>query len=30
MVKKLNILHRPCEGGHVGYSPSNELEIEYL
>ncbi|CAD8088477.1 unnamed protein product [Paramecium primaurelia] len=20
----------PCEGGHVGYSPSNDLEIEYL
>ena len=21
---------RPCEGGHVHYSPSNDLETEYL
>lgn len=24
------IIYRPCEGGHVSYSPSNDLEIEYL
>lgn len=26
----LNYIFRPCEGGHVSYSPANDLEIEYL
>lgn len=28
--KLFKYFSRPCEGGHVSYSPSNDLEIEYL
>ena len=29
-IEIIHIIKRPCEGGHVHYSPSNDLETEYL